>query len=148
MIPASLDNAAVVESNLRPADFEEFVMSTGRNPKGLFRLGVTTAQQSYCGTVDGVPACIYGVTLDHDGVASPWFMGTPLIEGMAVAKAMLVYGRMLFRDWYDEFGPLRHYAYAKNELHIRYIEALGCEIKPSAPRGPFNAPFREFTYYV
>ncbi len=137
-----------VEEHLRPADVEEFVMSTGRSPKGLFRTGIDNAEHAYCGLVDGIPACVYGLTIDTEGVAAPWFMGTPAIGGVAVSKAMLTIGRFLFLDWADQYGPLRNWAYAKNDLHIRYIEALGCEVEPPAPRGPLLAPFREFTFRV
>lgn len=136
-----------VEENLRPADFEEFVMSTGRHPRGVFRQGVADAYEAHCGLVDGRPACVFGLSFDGDTPA-PWFMGTPAIEGRDVTRVMLREGRRLFRSWAKKFGPLRHWAYAKNDLHIRYIEALGCEVKPPAPRGPLLAPFREFTYRV
>lgn len=123
-------------------------MANGRSPAGLFRTGIDNAHRAYCGFVGGVPSCVYGLTIDTEGVAAPWFMGTPAIEGRDVARVMLRFGRRLFRDWSLQFGTLRNWAYAKNDLHIRYIEALGCEVKPPAPRGPLLAPFREFTYRV
>lgn len=120
-------------------------MATGRHPRGVFRSSISQSYQSYCGLVDERPACIYGLAFDGDTPA-PWFMGTSAIEGLAVGRTMVRSGRLLFRDWSLRFGTLRNWAYAKNDLHIRYLEALGCAIKPPAPHGPVGALFREFTF--
>jgi hypothetical protein len=139
--PATRASVRHIAQRLRSADFEEYVMATGRNP--VFHL-VDAAMDCPGATValkDGTPIAVLGC---YD--ASPWLLGTDGIEGLAAGKALLRDGSLAMEQWAAEQGPLSHYAYAANTLHIRYLEALGCRVDPPAPRGPFNADFRRFTY--
>lgn len=144
--PATDSDLAYVGSNLRAADFGEFVMSSGRDPRLAFARRAKGSADLSCGVVDGTPACIFGV-MPQDGWASPWFMGTDQIEGPAVARAMLTVGRKLFSKWVAEYGHLENSVYDHNELHKKYIRALGCELAPEPIIwGLQQAPMRTFTY--
>lgn len=142
--PATLEALKYIEANLRKADCDEFVYSTGRDPKGLFAR-CTPLEGSIIGYVDGRPACVFGCE-DMESHGAPWLMGTADLQGRAVARALVKYGRRQFREWARKFGTLRNYAFAFNDLHIRYIKALGCEVSAPQPYGPLSGPFREFTY--
>ena len=144
--PATTADVIYVGKNLRPADFEEYIFSTGRHPAKAFAKSLRGYDDLHCGTSDGVPAAIFGCHWgDHSG-GTPWFMGTEAIEGLAVARLMVTHGRKLFANWAKTFGPLRHHVYAENKLHIRYIRALGCTFGEPVERGPFNQQFIPFTY--
>jgi hypothetical protein len=143
---ATLADAIYIEENLRPADFEEFVMARGRSPRQLFRISATKPG-TMVGLLDDVPACVYGV-FPFEDFAVPWMMGTSAIEGRAIGRILIRHGRKLFAEWAARYGTLRNYVYARNALHIRYIKALGCKLMPPEPAGAIGAPFREFTYNV
>jgi hypothetical protein len=141
---ASEADVAFVEENLRPADFEEYVMGNGVHPRMRFRQSAMMSEELYVGLVDGLPACVYGVTSG----GNPWMMGTAAIEGRTAARLLVKHGRKEFSRWASKYGQLRNHVYAKNALHIRYIKALGCEVHPPQPHGALGAPFREFTFNV
>ena len=144
--PASRSDLDYVGANLRAADFEEFIMSSGRDPRLAFSRRAQGSHDLSCGLVDGTPACIFGV-MPQDGWAAPWFMGTDKIEGRAVARLMLTHGRELLDKWADEFGFLENSVYDRNTLHKKYIKALGCTLAPEVISwGLQEAPMRTFTY--
>jgi len=139
---ALVTDLVYVGDNLREADFEEYVMSTGRHPSITFAKELYNIEGLRCGVVDGKPAAIFGCYKRH-----PWFLGTSAIEGVQVGMAMRRIGNVLFPEWYQERGELSNYVLDTNELHKKYIKSLGATLSDKAEtRGPFNALFRKFTY--
>jgi hypothetical protein len=144
--PAKTADLLYVGKNLRQADFEEFVMSTGRHPAKRFARELRGYDDLLCGTADGIPAAIFGCHWGNPGGA-PWFLGTEDIEGPQVGRLMVREGRKLFKQWAQIFGTLSNAVYDENHLHKRYIELLGAELSDTVHYvGPFNAPFRKFTF--
>lgn len=143
--PATTGDLLYVGNNLRAADFEEYLMSTGRHPRSNFAKSLQGFDDLLCGTADGTPACIFGCHRGGQG-GVPWFMGTEAIEGLAVARTMVREGRRLFKQWTTLFGPLGNYVYASNELHIKYIKAIGCTLGEPTRWGAQNLEYLPFTY--
>lgn len=136
-----------ISDNLRPADFEEFLSASGRHPFKVFARRVLALPGSLVALMDGEPIAAFGIFEDGDHW-SPWLMGTDKLATFSAAKAMLLLGRTYLAHWYDQYGELKHHVYAKNTLHIRYLEALGCKIGDPQPFGPFGAQFKEFRYVL
>ena len=135
-----------ISENLRLADFEEYVMATGRHPYGLFAKRALAATVCLVAYRDGVPAAVLGYT-DCGDHRAPWMMGTDQIEGHAVARFLLEFGRPLVRSRAQEGKPLRHRVYAENEVHIKFIKMLGFEVDETSHHyGPLAAQFKEFRY--
>lgn len=142
--PATKSDLAYVGENLRLADFEEYVMSTGRHPAKRFARSLDGVPDLLCGTVNGRPACIFGCYAGR-----PWFLGTEDIEGPQVGLVMAKEGRKLFRQWASEQpdGTLSNEVYDDNVLHKRYIELLGCTLSDrTITKGPLGGIFRPFTF--
>lgn len=145
--PASRADILYVGKNLRQADFEEFVMLTGRHPAKRFARDLEGYDDLWCGVVDGKPAAIFGCHWGNNSGGAPWFLGTEDIEGPQVGLFMVREGRALFKYWATIFGELSNSVYDDNHLHKRYIQLLGAELSDTVElMGPFNAPFRKFTY--
>ena len=143
---ASSADLEYVANNLRDADVEELVVSSGRRPPEAFDERAKVSVDVQCGVVDGRPACIFGV-YPHDGVGSPWFMGTEDIESVAVARAMRVYGKGLFEKWADEYGTLRSWVYDKNTFRKEFFESMGATMDDiTLEIGLQKAPMRRFTF--
>lgn len=144
--PAKTADLLYVGKNLRQADFEEFVMVTGRHPAKAFARDLRGYDDLLCGVCDGRPAAIFGCHWGRSGGA-PWFLGTEDIEGPQVGRFMIREGRRLFAEWAKIFGTLSNTVYDQNHLHKRYIQLLGAELSDSTETlGPFDEPFRQFTY--
>ena len=143
----SRGDVAFVSDNLRKADFEEFVMATGRHPLGLLA-NRALACGAHVAEMDGIPVAVFGC-VPQGSTGAPWMLGTDRIAGFEAARALLEIGRDCFNKWAAEYPEgLRHRAYASNALHLRYIRALGAELDEPQPFGPSGALFREFTYVL
>lgn len=134
-----------ISDNLRLKDFEEYVMATGRHPFGLFAKRALAADICMVAYRDDVPAAALGYTNMGDHCA-PWLMGTDAIEGLAVARFMVSFGRPLVKSWAAD-KPLKHRVYADNSVHIKFLEILGFDVDETTHSyGPLGAQFREFRY--
>ena len=135
-----------ISDNLRAADFEEFVMATGRHPNGLLVARAMASTWTMIAKRDGRPAAVFGC-VKQGRTGAPWMLGTDDINGFDAARQLLGVGKLLFDTWARTYPDgLKHRAYAANPLHLRYIAALGCEIDDPKPYGPLRAQFREFRY--
>lgn len=139
------EDVAAVARNLRVEDRMEFYALTGERPEDTF---ISTALKANPMVVywKGEPTAVLGVTEVSWGIAAPWMMGTPVLQGFGPSRALLKTARRLFSAWHQNWPVLTNRAYADNHLHIRFLEALGCDIAPPRPFGPFHAPFREFIH--
>lgn len=135
-------SALSVLSNLRQADYDEVVASTGRYPEALaFNLPFRTRVAS----INGTPLALFGLGLDAEG-AHPWLLCTPALRGPALGRAAVLYGRSLLAEYADRYGTLTNVVYTKNTAHVRFIKALGCTLGKTQRRGPLLLHFTEFSY--
>jgi hypothetical protein len=133
-----------ISDNLRLADFEEFVMATGRHPRGLLVSRAMASKGTMIAKRDGRPAAVFGC-VPQGRTGAPWLLGTDDIVGFDAARALVTTGSLLFEQWSQDYPDgLRHRAYATNKVHLRYLKALGCRIDEPKPYGPLGAMFREF----
>lgn len=143
--PTDADIQYVAE-NLRGPDKVEFTASTGRSPEKAFKRSARLSDELHCAYIDGVPVAVFGLT-HLTGRSAPWFMGTDALEGAQVAKAMLVEGRKFFKQWASQYGVLSNHAHSDNELHLKYIRALGCDLLDPKPYGALRFLFTQFIYH-
>jgi hypothetical protein len=144
--PAVREDIEYISANLREADFEEFVMATGRHPHGLLVKRALASAGTMVAKRDGRPAAVFGCVPQGD-TGAPWLMGTPDIEGFDAARKLIETGRSLLDSWAQLYpGGLKHRAYAGNPVHIRYLVALGCQLSDPKPYGPLSGLFREFSH--
>ena len=134
--------ALAVLTNLRLADYEEVLASTGRHPEVL---AFDLPFNSYVALLKEEPVALYGLGHDADG-AHPWLLCTPGIKTAAVGRFMVEYGRQLLATWSARYGTLTNVVYTKNTAHIRFIKALGCTLGKTERRGPLLQHFTEFSY--
>jgi len=74
-------------------------------------------------------------------------LATERLSELSAAKGLLRNGAAMLDHWSDMYPDgLLHRVYAKNHLHIAFLERLGCLLKEPAPYGPLKASFREFSY--
>jgi len=145
--PATPSDIKYVGDNLCKADFEEFVMTTGRHPSKAFANLTRDTTDMQCGLLNGKPACIFGVVPMPDGTGSPWLLGTDDIAGPAVARVLLTYGREQFARWAETYGTLSNWVYDRNTLHKKYIALLGATLDDDVMEiGWQRTPLRNFTY--
>jgi hypothetical protein len=145
--PATTSDVKYVGDNLCKADFEEFVMTTGRHPSLAFALLTRDTTDMQCGLLNGKPACIFGVVPMPDGTGSPWLLGTDDIAGPAVARALLTHGREQFARWAETYGTLENWVHDPNDLHKKYIALLGATLDDDVMEiGWQRTPLRKFTY--
>lgn len=134
--------ALKVLSNLRQADYDEVVASTGRQPEVL---AFDLPFNSRVALLKDEPVALFGLGLDAEG-AHPWLLCTPGIKTAPVGRFMVEYGRGLLAQWAARYGTLTNVVYTKNTAHIRFIKALGCTLGKTERRGPLLQHFTEFSY--
>ena len=147
ILPTQRADLEYIGDRLRDADRIEFIASTGKDPESFFVARTARAAQ-YTAFVDELPAAVVGCT-DAGTYGAPWLMGTDALEGYAVARAMVRYGRLFFDSWAKNYFCLCNYTYAHNHLHHKFLNLIGAEISDVIEHlGPRKEPFKEFTYSV
>lgn len=88
---------------------------------------------------------IFGVgpgRLQDLDVGVVWMIGTPGIE--RISYTFLRQSRWWVEAMNDKYPVLWNRAYAKNEVHLRWLKWLGFKILGLGAWGPHNEPFYQF----
>lgn len=142
--PATIGDGIDLAPRLREADRLEIAAASGRPPAVELRHSLKVSAEAWAGTVDGVAACIFGVGVLSllGGIASPWLLGSDLIERHAFAFARR--NRKMVRRWSEAFPVLSNFIDARNTVSIRWLGWLGFTILPPVPHGVAGLPFHPF----
>lgn len=128
--------------NLRIADVEEIYASSGRTPEES--LGEAFRHPNHgiwVGVYKGNPEIIFGLTQTIcDDVAVPWMVCTDKLKESP--REFMSKCRNWVDGWNRKFRLLTNVVYAKNELHIKWLEWCGFELVEYIPEhGYTKEPF-------
>jgi hypothetical protein len=140
-LPWHLDHIA---QHMRAADREE-VWASGRwSPPSALRASAALSSMIRVGTVDGVPACVFGVSPASLllGKGTPWLLGTDLVEAHAVA--FLRRNKPVVAEMLARYPYLSNRVDARNIQSIRWLKWLGFTFYPAEPFGPDGRAFHLF----
>lgn len=128
-------------SDVRQVDKDEWVLGSGMRWQDilLHRLDLNTQYVRALLNDDGRPIALWGMTPDSIGTSAVWLIAT--VEAEAI-------GTRIHRFWPEEVGrmhmrstTLHALAYAKNELHLKWLEQIGFVATHNAAVGPGRIPF-------
>lgn len=143
--PATLEDAAELAANMRPADRLE-LWATGREDLLEVALeGVRVSRWSMTIRVDGELACVFGLSsmgtiLAPIGV--PWLLGTPVATRNA--RALMRRPRPYIDRMRQEFPRLMNLVHTRNTQAKRWLVRMGFELQPAVPYGPHGELFHLF----
>lgn len=142
--PATLEHVPLIAANARQADRDEVAASHGHSIERALELSVRLSYRAWFAAIDGEPAALVGVATTSllSGKASPWLLGTSVIERKP--KAFLRASRALFPALIDGARYLENYVDERNTLSQRWLEWLGFTLEPAEAWGSAGLPFRRF----
>jgi hypothetical protein len=144
IVPATLEHARYVAANLREADREEVMASTGWSPERALAESLSSSSNAWTGLADDAPVCIFGVAgetlLSRTGF--PWMLGT---DGVATyQRQFLRRNRPLVQIMLSMFPYLVNYVDQRNTVAIRWLKWLGFKMGEPEPYGVQGLPFLRF----
>ena len=144
--PATIADVAAILPNLREADRRECIAQSLIGPDVALAVTMRNAVAAWVGLVDGVPACLFGVSrttpLTPDW-GTPWMVGTDLIEKHE--RAFLRRNKAYICEMQILFPKLENWVDMRNEKAVRWLAWLGFKIHDAEPHGPLGRLFHRFT---
>lgn len=128
---AQLDDVPHIAERMRHDDRDE-IAAFGVSPETALLHGLRQSLQSWTGTVDDEPVCMFGFNrrtmLSEVGI--PWLLGTDRVR--EIPYAFLRKSRRITADVIASgtFSRLENLVSANNELSIRWLRWLGFSIHP------------------
>lgn len=138
--PATVEDIVHLAFNIRKADTQECLASTGQAPLISLYLGFKHSVESYTGfdSNDNL-VCIYGVNSE----GAIWMSATPHIE--TVPMTFLKHSKLKLKELFNRYEILWNYVDARNVLHIKWLKWLGFTfINKHENYGYGQLPFYEF----
>ena len=138
ILPAMPAHAEWVAPRLRAADAFEVRMMSGSAPLVALRRGLVLSSETWTGTVDGRPVCLFGIaprSLLSD-VAAPWLLGTDEIA--LHAWAFLRRNRAVVARWRAQYRRLENLVWAENTAALRWLGWLGFTLGASVELNGVN----------
>lgn len=130
-----------IHSDVRQVDKDEWTLGTGLPYHMVIRERLDLEHHYVRALLDDGGLCIalWGVTADRDGSGSVWLIANTTAERV---------GKRIHRFWPKEVGMMhmRHtnlyaLAYAKNDLHLRWLGQIGFLQQERLEVGPAGVPF-------
>jgi hypothetical protein len=144
IVPATQEHVAAMLPNVRQADRDEVLASSGLPMDQVLGKCVSLSEMSWAGLIDGQVACLFGVRglsmLSIDGV--PWMIATDLIE--AHAKPFLRRSGKVVQVMLDRYPHLANFVDVRNTKAKQWLEWLGFTLHEPVPHGPYQMPFHPF----
>ena len=121
---ATYDAGLEIFRNLR--DEDEWEISR-LGDTGTVLVELVTGSIAYVARVDGIPACLYGVTPSRGGIdpAKLWLVTTPLVEKYKLSLAKMA--RAMVEECLVQFGVIETYVPLANKRALRWVSWLGFE---------------------
>lgn len=143
IVPATSEHARELAMTMRQADRDEAFAQTGQHPALALGMTVGSSVAAWTGLVDGVVACMFGVTGNEgEEVGHPWMIGSRLI--VKHQRAFLRRNRAVVEEMQSLFPVLENYVDERNSIAIRWLKWLGFDIFETEPHGPYKLPFHRF----
>lgn len=124
ILPCSEADALYIGAHMRDADKAE-MHALGLAPYSVAIRAFNASFETKCGSLNGVPVCMYGVGLPSlfGKLARPWLMATDDIE--KCRTTFLRRSRAQVADWLDRYEVLENMIDARNTLSIAWLKWLG-----------------------
>lgn len=137
--PATFAAAEHIAEHMRDADRRELRDLSNVGPFEAVLEAMQLPGEKWVGSVDGVPAAIFGVTTVSilGNVGSPWLMGTDDTD--KGARLLIQRGRELVADWASRYSLLENVVDGRNWKTVKWLKRLGftfdhpIEVKPGVP---------------
>ena len=146
LLPATMDHAAELASNLRQTDRDEVRASGGYTPLQATTGSVAASREAWAIYVDGRLAALYGVANSSvPGIGVPWLLGA---EGFphGIAKRLVAQTRSTILEWKAryKYARLLNWISERNGASLRWLKASGFRVvgEPVAFREPGHRFFR------
>lgn len=141
---ATLADCIKLAPNLREADKEELLLSSGEEPLEALIMSLQVSEE--CNAIindEGEIVGLFGVATVDEDLGSPWLLGSEGIKDIALE---FIAGS---HDWVNQvqerYSVLFNYVHAKNEVAINWLKKLGFRfIQKIEKFGAGEAPFYEF----
>lgn len=143
IVHAEPEHIEYIADHARREDVDEIFAVTGLGIKDAFKGVVETSDQAYTYIVDGVPACVFGVSIHSfiSGKWNPWMIATEEIEH---DRHFLKNCRQAFKELSRGYVHLENYVDSRNKKAISWLRWLGFTIHDSEPYGVSGLPFHRF----
>jgi hypothetical protein len=144
VVPATLEHALRMAPNLRQADLDEVWASAQLEGDQALLRGFSCSSHAWTGTVDGEPACMFGVVPASimSGIGVPWMLGTDLVERHATA--FLRRNKPYVKQMTAAYNYLVNYVDDRNVKAIAWLKWLGFTMREPQQYGALGMPFRRF----
>ena len=136
---AEVGDGVALAPNLREADKQEMIASTGESGSGSLERGIRDCDECWCAEVDGEPICLYGYRDVGDGTAFIWLMGSDVIED--VSWQFLRASKHTIKRLSKTFESLWSLSDARNVKHREWYEWLGFKVLDEVQAGPKGMTF-------
>ena len=141
--PATLAEARWIGPRLRPEDRLEVETATGKTVEEALLQSIAISAECYTIRFNNErdPVAIFGVGPRHSSFGVPWLMATP--EVTRGSLALLWEAPIWFERWIKKYPDgLINIADTRNELHLRWLTAIGCALWHTIKRNG-----HEFIYF-
>ena len=144
VVPATLEHVKQMLPHVRQADIDEVFAASGKPVEDVLPTGVRCSTHAWTGTIDGAPACIFGVVPASvmSGIGVPWMLGTDLVEEHATA--FLKRNKRYVKQMLEAYKYLVNYVDDRNVKAIAWLKWLGFTVQEPQPFGVLGLPFRRF----
>lgn len=133
-----------VARRMRYIDRKEIYYMSALQPRSAVAVTTAHAVAAWTALVDGVPACIFGITratrLSDVGV--PWLLATDEMEKHR--REIIRQSRDYYQRFVDCFPKMENHVLAENARVVRWLRWLGFDMQEPAPYGCFGASFIRF----
>jgi len=130
-----------VAQRLRDADVGEIWASvgSGHSPLEVIEASARASDHAYIAYWEDEPLCVFGVV---EG-GKIWMMGTDLMSEIPTREVVTA-SRDILDKMLAAYPKLWNVVWAKNELHIRWLEFMGAEMTETVRLGPYQDQFIMF----
>lgn len=133
-----------IAEHMRAADVAE-VHAGDHTPLEALRLSVERSAMTWCATVDGVPAALFGVApiggvLDPRG--APWLLGTDAVP--ASRRALTSLTPRYIAQMLDAFPHLINCVHSRNTVAVAWLKHVGFTLGDTFDHPVTGEPFTVF----
>lgn len=142
---ARAEDGAYVAAHLRRSDRDELAATAPiAGPTAIARSIRAAGPQARAGLIDGVPACVFGVSALSvlSDVGAPWLVGTAALERHAVP--FLRRNRGFIAQWRGLYARLENMVDARHTVSVRWLGWLGFTLDPPFAWGHAGLLFHRF----
>lgn len=142
----TVGHVSKLAADLREADKQEILASTGANPVKIITQSVLMSDKSFAVSVSGQLLYIIGVVkpslLGFSGI--PWLLGTNEIKNHK--RDFLKSSYELLKAEQKELLSMHNYVDARNKDSIKWLRFMGFELEDAKPYGVMQKPFHRFSW--